>query len=204
MRSCARTRILRAVPFFLALATVAIPTARAGAQTADQRWDGLIEDITVSRGYFPPVPPPSDGPSELPRHAVSADGRYVLFTAQASNVAYYSQYAVYLRDRRTFETRLLLAGPALDPVMSADGNHVAFQVCDPYGHMEGPREICDVYGIDLRTWMWTNLSAAADGSLADADSGQPTLSSNGRFVVFRTNGPRTLHRRRRRRGQSDW
>ncbi|HEY7170426.1 MAG TPA: Ig-like domain repeat protein [Vicinamibacterales bacterium] len=188
MRSCARTRVLRAaVPFFLALATVALEADRAGAQTVDQRWDGLIEDITVSRGYFPPVPPPSDGPSELPRHAVSADGRYVLFTSQAPNIGNYgSGYAVYLRDRRNFETRLLLAGPALDPVMSADGNHVAFQVCDPYAHVEGPRDICDVYAIDLRTWMWTNLSAAADGTLADADSGQPTLSGNGRFVVFRT------------------
>src|SRR5581483_10736771 len=66
------------------------------------------------------------------------------------------------------------------------GNHIAFQVCDLYAHMEGPRDICDVYAIDLRTWMWTNLSAAADGTLGDGDSGQPTLSSNGRFVVFRT------------------
>ena len=30
------------------------------------------------------------------------------------------------------------------------------------------------------------MSAAADGTLADGDSGQPTLSGNGRFVVFRT------------------
>ena len=59
MRSCAR-RILRAtLPLCLAAATVAGQTILARAQSIDQRWDGLIEDITVSRGYFPPVPPPS-------------------------------------------------------------------------------------------------------------------------------------------------
>jgi hypothetical protein len=85
MRSCARTRILRAaVPFFLTLATVAGQIADARAQTVDQRWDGLIEDVGPANGYYYSTPPPANGPSQLPRHAVSADGRYVLFTSEAT------------------------------------------------------------------------------------------------------------------------
>src|SRR3954470_13010640 len=143
MRASARAACSRtAVVSLLTLAAVAAHTAAPRAQAAGQRWDGLLEDITVSSGFFAPMPPPANGPSQLPRHAVSADGRYVLFTSQATNLAGFSSgYAVYLRYGHTFEARLLLAGAALDPVLSADGNHVAFQVCDPYGHMEGPREI---------------------------------------------------------------
>ena len=131
MRSCARTRILRAaVPFCLTVAAVAgqsPPPARRpwiGAGT------GSSKTWAVQREYYPTAPP-ANGPSQLPRHAVSADGRYVLFTSEASNIGYYSGYGVYLRDRRTYETRLLLGGPALDPVLSADGHHIAFQLCDP-------------------------------------------------------------------------
>src|SRR5262245_33454332 len=110
MRSCARTRMLRAIfPFLLTLAVIAGVTATAAAQSVEQRWDGLIEDLAPAYGYFPPTPPPANGPSQLPRHAVSADGRYVLFTSEAANVTYYSYgYAVYLRDRHNYETRMLL------------------------------------------------------------------------------------------------
>ena len=52
---------------------------------------------------------PADGPSQMSRHAVSGDGRYVVFTASAPALGYYGQ-ALYLRDRRLSDTRLLFAG----------------------------------------------------------------------------------------------
>lgn len=154
------------------------------AQSPGQRWDGLIEDLTASNGYFAPSQP-SNGPSRMSRHAVSADGRYVLFNSDATNLGY-STPALYMRDRHAFQTQVLLGGPALAAVISADGTQIAFQICDPYGHPEGPREICDVYTLNLQTWDWRNASSLPDGTFGDGDSAEPMLSSNGRFVAFRT------------------
>ena len=164
---------------------------QAGAQAGAMRWDGLLEGVSVQTTYFGSEPVPGDGPSRVARHAVSADGRYVLFNSEAVNLNF-SQPALYLRDRNTGETRLLLGGPVQTAVLSADGNHMAFVVCDPYMHPGTPEPICDVYAIDLRTWLWTAISATADGTLGDADSLEPVLSSDGRFVAFRTNATNLL------------
>ena len=49
-----------------------------------------------------------------------------------------------------------------------------------------PTPICDVGAIDRRTWSWSTLSTTADGTFADADSGAPVLSADGRFAAFVT------------------
>ena len=157
------------------------------AQVPGLRWDGLIELISGKYNYLPPpsMPPtPADGPSQMSRHAVSADGRYILFSANAPSLGNYSE-ALYLRDRRTSETRLLLAGPTRDAVISADGRHIAFTVCEPFMRPDSA-PICDVWTIDMLTWTWTPLSVDPQGAFGNADSDEPVLSGNGRFVVFRT------------------
>ena len=56
------------------------------AQAPSMRWDGLIELVSGKTPYPPPTmdpPTPADGPSQMSRHAVSGDGRYVVFTANA-------------------------------------------------------------------------------------------------------------------------
>ncbi len=164
---------------------------RAGAQGDAMRWDGLLEGISVQTSYFGWEPVPADGSSRLARHAVSADGRYVLFNSTALNLNF-SQPALYLRDRDTGETRLLLGGPVQTAVLSADGNHMAFVVCDPYMHPGTPQPICDVYALDLRNWSWTPISATVGGELGDADSVDPVISSNGRFVAYSTTATNLL------------
>jgi hypothetical protein len=187
----ARLRQTGVALVLLTLAFVSISGGGASAQQPGMRWDGLIELISGRYSYPPPaIEPqiPADGPSTMSRHAISADGRYVLFNSDATNLGY-SQPALYLRDRRTGETRVLLAGAALNGTLSADGNHAAFEICDPYSRPQ-PRPdgaaICDVYTLDVRTWMWTLISATPGGIFGDDSSGAPVLSSNGRFVVFRT------------------
>ena len=158
------------------------------AQEQGQRWDGLIELISGKYDYLPPpsMPPvPADGPSQMSRHAMSADGRYILFSANAPSLGSY-QEALYLRDRRTSETRLLLAGPTRDAVISADGRHIALTVCEPFMRPDYA-PICDVWGIDTLIWSWTPLSVEPyQGEFGNANSDEPVLSGNGRFVVFRT------------------
>ena len=160
--------------------------ATLDAQSPPLRWDGLIELISGKYDYPPPTltpPVPADGPSEMTRHAVSGDGRYVVFSAAAPALGYYD-WALYIRDRRISETRILL-GPARDGVISNDGRHVAFTLCDQYIRPD-QLPICDVWALDQQTSGWTLVSATAAGDYGNADSGKPVLSGTGRFVVFQT------------------
>ena len=157
------------------------------------RWDGLIELVSGRNEYPPPnlnPPIPADGPSQMSRHAVSGDGRYVVFTANAPSIAGYYGPSLYLRDRRLSDTRLLFAGADTtglrDAVISEDGRHVAFTVCEPWIRPDN-MPICDVWAMDMLTSAWTVLSVSPDtGEFGNADSDEPVLSGNGRFVVFRT------------------
>ena len=150
---------------FLILVIAGISGARDNRLLAQQepappqRWDGLIELISGFYQWTPPTvdpPIPADGPSEMSRHAINGDGRYILFNATAPNLGY-STTALYIRDRRTGETRVQLGGPALQAVISADGDHLAYKVCDPWMRQD-QLPICDVYALDLRNWAWTLIS----------------------------------------------
>ena len=161
--------------------------------TPAQRWDGLIELISGIYPWTPPTtepPIPADGASEMSRHAISGDGRYIFFNANAPSLGY-STTALYVRDRRTGETRIQLGGPALETVVSADGNHLAYKICDPWMRPD-QLPICDVYALDLRNWAWTLISEGADGEHGDADSAQPAISADGRFVVYQTRATNIL------------
>lgn len=179
----------RATRFSLAAVLIAAALAiqsgnPARAQSGAMRWDGMLEGISVPTTYFGWTPVPGDRSSRTSRHAVNADGRYVIFSSEAYNLNY-SQPALYLRDRNTGETRVLLGGPVETALMSADGNHMAFVVCDAYMHPGTPQPICDVYALDLRTWTWAAISSYF-GELGNADSVDPAISSNGRFIAYRT------------------
>src|SRR4030095_6301991 len=93
-------------------------------------------------------------------------------------------------DRRMSDTRVLFAGldttGLRDAVISEDGRHVAFTVCEPLMRPDSA-PICDVWAQDTQTGGWSPLSVApSTGEFGNADSDEPVLSSSGRFVVFRT------------------
>src|SRR5262245_10365071 len=194
MRAFLRSRASQAL-LWGALIVTAVSSPGAGVVDAQQpamRWDGLIELVTGRNDGAPPymnAPIPADGPSQMARHAVSGDGRYVVFTASAPALAGYSGPALYLRDRRVLDTRLLFAGAepsgVRDAVISADGRHVAFTVCAPWMRPDYA-PICDVWTIDTLTGNPAPLSVNALGEFGNADSDEPVLSATGRFIVFRT------------------
>jgi hypothetical protein len=152
-------------------------------------WDGLVENVTAPLYFFDIAP---NGSSRLPRHSISADGRYVLFTSDATNlVSSVIPPAVYLRDRETGETQQILPGEMSDLALSGDGNYVAFRNCNPYFRPDNT-PICDVWVLDRRNFSLQPMSVALDGTYGDADSSAPVLSATGRFVVFRTNATNLL------------
>ena len=77
-------------------------------------------------------------------------------------------------------------GGLRDAVISEDGRHVAFTVCEPWMRPDYA-PICDVWAIDTLTGSISPLSVAPHtGEFGNADSDEPVLSRDGRFVVFRT------------------
>src|SRR5262245_21536584 len=163
------------------------------AQGPAMRWDGLIE-LVSGRNEGTPVPfnppIPADGVSQTSRHAVSGDGRYVVFTANAPALAGFYGPGLYLRDRRLSDTRVLFGGAAgdlRDAVISADGRHVAFTICEPWMRPD-QAPICDVWAMDTLMGSLSPLSVQSQpgGEFGNADSDEPVLSADGRFVVFRT------------------
>ena len=134
------------------------------------------------------------------RALLSADGRYVAFASDASNlVAGDTTYKedVFLHDRETGETtRVSVAsdgaqgdsGSGDEVALSADGRYVAFFSWATNlvpGDTNGDG---DIFVHDRETGETTRVSVASDGAQANdisfLDDCYPALSADGRYVAF--------------------
>lgn len=141
---------------------------------------GTTRRVSVAAGGGDP-----DGASTAP--SLSADGRFVSFTSEASNLVAGDVNGVadaFRRDLRTGVTRRVsvqIPGvPGSRQVrassISADGRRVCFEV------LVGQR--LDVFVRDLAAGTTTRVSVAGNGRRADGSSASPTISADGRFVAF--------------------
>jgi Tol biopolymer transport system component len=118
---------------------------------------------------------------------ISADGRFVVFSSVASNLAVGDTTPtttdIYLRDLQTGQTKLLTPGgnnASFHPSISGDGRFVVFDsfasnlvASDPNG-MQG-----DVFLYDAQTQQTTLLTPGGNGRPES-----PVISANGRYVAF--------------------
>jgi RHS repeat-associated protein len=112
--------------------------------------------------------------------SISADGRYVAFVANGWG-------NVYVHDRQTSVTTLVGSYGA-SPSISADGRYIAFiYYPDDYEADPGP----DVYFFDQQTSQSTLVSIPYYCGCYQADlSRSPvSISGDGRYVYFRSDGP---------------
>jgi hypothetical protein len=132
--------------------------------------------------------------------AISADGRFVAFTSQASNLgptAPGSGSQVFVRDLWTHETTLVsrASGPdgapadalSQHPSVSADGRIVAFASAGKNLHsLPGGGSGLEVYARDLSNGTTSLVSRAdgPDGSPAADASIHPAVSADGTRVAF--------------------
>ena len=126
---------------------------------------------------------------------MSADGRYVTFESEASNVVPGdTNHArdVFVRDLRSGTTeRVSVAtdgtqanSDSLIPAISADGRYVAFE-SDANLVPGDTNEGWDVFVRDLRSGTTRRVSVATGGTQAGDDSGDgPAISADGRYVAF--------------------
>lgn len=153
---------------------------------------GTFERISVSAAGAA-----ADGVSE--GAAVSSDGRYVAFASQARNLipgedpnAGSPCWNVYRRDRQAGTTIRVSVnvsgqpggGASFAPVLSGDGRYVAFVSRASDLVQSDLDDKADVFVRDLVAGTTTRASIGQGGLEPTADSGRPSISANGRFVVF--------------------
>jgi Tol biopolymer transport system component len=127
--------------------------------------------------------------------SVSADGRYVAFRSSATNLVANDtngRVDVFVRDRVNATTERESVDPggadgdgsSFEPTISADGRFVAFQSAATNLVPGDTNGMMDVFVRDRLAGTTERASVATDGTQSDLGSGIPSMSADGRFVVF--------------------
>jgi Tol biopolymer transport system component len=130
--------------------------------------------------------------------ALSADGRFVAFTSDASNLVPGDTNGVpdiFVRDRQagTTERVSVAAGGAQangfgsdTPSLSVDGRFVAFRSFASNLVPGDTSSVSDIFVRDRQAGTTERINVASDGTEAGNTSDAPSLSVDGRFVAFRS------------------
>ncbi|MCB0012898.1 MAG: hypothetical protein KDE34_13385, partial [Anaerolineales bacterium] len=132
--------------------------------------------------------------------AVSADGRYVAFYSQASNLVANDTNArrdAFVYDRQTGLTSLVsvasngsqanqMSGEFSPLAISADGRHVAFTSFASNLVPNDTNNTFDIFVHDRQTGATVRVSVDQNGDEGPFEANFPDISATGRFVVFLT------------------
>jgi len=150
--------------------------------------NGITDRVSVATGGTE-----ANDSSQNP--AISADGRYVAFKSDATNLVSGDNNGIadiFVRDRQLGTTvRVSVATDGteanniiFDPEISTDGRYVVFTSLADNLVSGDTNGSYDVFLHDLQTNATTRVSVASDGSEGDNNSNFSNISSNGRYVVF--------------------
>ena len=129
---------------------------------------------------------------------ISGDGRYVVFVSSAGNFAETQippgMPRVFLRDRETGTTRLLTTnasgepanGYSGNPAISADGTTIVFEsaATDLVVEADPAENTVGVYLIRRSSGVRVRLNVSSQGKVRAGQSVSPSVSGDGRYVVF--------------------
>ena len=127
--------------------------------------------------------------------SISADGRYVAFTSVASNLVSgdtNSSRDVFVHDRQTGQTTRVSIdsnGTQANNIstfaaISADGRYVVFDSLASNLVSGDTNGLFDTFIHDRQTGRTNRISVALSGAQGNNRSQRPTVSADGRFVVF--------------------
>ena len=167
----------------------AVVLLAAGIMTSPALAAGTTERVSVSSREAQ-----GNGPSVNPE--ISADGRFVLFNSQATNLAGADGNGtlqdVLLRDRRQGTTRLVNVstrgvqadGPSGGTYITHDGRYAAYTSLADNLVPRDTNAATDAFLLDREEGRTTRVSVGPGGVEGNADSFIAYLSTNGRFVAF--------------------
>ena len=139
----------------------------------------------------------TEGNGDTFNPAMSADGRYVAFESDSNNLTSGDTNLmtdIFVRDTQAgTTTRVSIASDGTEgnihssyASISTDGHYVAF-ASDASNLVNGDTNgQSDVFVHDLQTSATVRISIASDGIQGNNSSEYPSISANGRFVVFRS------------------
>jgi archaellum component FlaF (FlaF/FlaG flagellin family) len=127
--------------------------------------------------------------------SLSADGQYVAFFSYASDLVPSDTNPgsdIFVRDRQTGQTQLAsVAGDgsqandlSTGPDISADGRYVSFHSKASNLLADDTNGVEDIFVHDRQTGDTELASVDSNGNQANADSQRPSISGDGRYVVF--------------------
>lgn len=134
--------------------------------------------------------------------AISADGRYVAFSSWAGNLVAGDTYRcgldhescldIFIYDRETGLVDLISRstdgeqanGPSESPVVSANGRYVVFVSHASNLVSSDTNRVADIFLRDRQTNQTKLISKTSNDITANGSSASPSISSNGRFIVF--------------------
>ena len=186
------------------LCTVAVVVLGLGVAPVGAVSSALTERVNVSstgdqangKGYGSP--------------SISADGQFVAFTSYASNLVdddTNGEPDVFVYDRATQQTeRVSVSSTGLQgndgsygsPSVSADGRFVAFSSRASNLVRADTNRRTDVFVYDRTTQQTRRISVSSTGTQARGDSGDPSISADGRFVAFASSATNLAQ------GDTDW
>ncbi len=164
-------------------------------------WDVFVHDMKTGQTQRASVA--SDGTeansqSEYP--VISADGRYVAFASDATNLVggdtngYRDVFEHDLKSGKTIRISLASDGTQANEgtemgaiAISADGHFVAFASMASNLVAGDTNKVWDIFVHDRDTGETTRVSVANDGSEANAGSYGVAISAQGRYVAFGSN-----------------
>jgi Tol biopolymer transport system component len=189
---------------FVSDATNLVPGDTNGAEDAFvwDRLQGVTERVSVSSTGQEAAPAHTPPTTTLLRPAISADGRFVVFMSEASNLVpddRNERRDVFVRDRQkgtterasvnTAGSELAFGVDEISSAISADGRFVAFysssfELWDPSSTNVYPVQL---YVRDRTARTTERVSVSSNGEPADDGptfADPPGISADGRFVTF--------------------
>ena len=132
--------------------------------------------------------------------AISADGRYVAFYSDASDLVpgdANETTDVFVRDRALGTTERVSVGSAgtpgdrssYDPSISGDGRYVAYASLATNLVPGDTNEAYDVFVRDRLLGTTERVSVGPPGARASDDASWPSISADGRYVAFQSDAP---------------
>jgi Tol biopolymer transport system component len=137
--------------------------------------------------------------------SISGNGRFVVFQSEASNLVAQDNnqnWDIFLYDRQVGKMKLASIasdgsqsnGLSSAAVVSDNGRWVAFR-SEANNLVSGDTNgVADIFVHDFKTAATQRVSVATDGSQANSGSDSPSMSADGRYIVFESSASNLVRR----------